>query len=236
VTFVAASGDDGVTSWPATSPYVVAVGGTTLSLDSSGNYLGETAWSDSGGGYSFIERTYAPDVAYDANPSTGLSVYDSVAYNGVSGWETIGGTSAGAPQWAALITIADQGRALQGLGSLTGTQTLSALYSAPSADFHDITTGHNAYYYATPGYDPVTGRGTPVSNLLVSYLAGYSTATATAAVAVAPSPSPAPPHLRWGFGVARASAVVAETFLSSPDDAVVAFAKGHRSLFSSSLV
>jgi subtilase family serine protease len=184
VTFVAGSGDDGTTNWPATSPYVLAVGGTTLNTASNGTYESESAWDDSGGGYSSIENTWAPDVSYDANPSTGFAVYDSVAYNGVEGWQTVGGTSAGAPQWAALIAIADQGRALNGLSALSGTQTLSAIYAAPSADFHDITSGHNLFYYATPGWDPVTGRGSPVANLLATYLSTYGS-TATTAVAAA---------------------------------------------------
>jgi subtilase family serine protease len=184
VTFVASSGDDGTTNWPATSPYVLAVGGTTLNTATNGTYQSESAWVDSGGGYSPIENTWAPDVSYDANPSTGFSVYDSVAYNGVKGWQTIGGTSAGAPQWAALVAIADQGRALHGLSSLSGTQTLDAIYAAPAADFHDITTGHNLYYYATPGWDPATGLGTPVANLLTNYLSTYGT-TSTVAVAAA---------------------------------------------------
>ena len=57
------------------------------------------------------------------------------------------------------------------------TQTLPALYSLPVADFHDITVGPNGYYAAPGGYDEVTGLGTPVANLLVPALAGYSTTT-----------------------------------------------------------
>ena len=110
VTFIAASGDNGGAAgaeWPAVSPYVVSVGGTTLSLTSSGTTLSETAWNASGsrfsgysgstGGASLYEsapsyqvsalgssvtRRETPDVASDANPSTGLSVYDSVPGNG----------------------------------------------------------------------------------------------------------------------------------------------------------
>jgi subtilase family serine protease len=137
VTFVAASGDSGAPAiWPAVSTNVLAVGGTRLSVDGAGNYLSETGWGGSGGGASvyFSRPAYqsgangysgsqrgAPDVAYDADPNTGFSVYNT--YDG--GWEQVGGTSAGAPQWAALVAIADQGRALAGLGSLDGaTQTL----------------------------------------------------------------------------------------------------------------
>jgi hypothetical protein len=64
---------------------------------------------------------------------------------------------------------------LQGEGTLNGaTQTLPLLYSLPESDFHDITTGGNGTYNATTGYDLVTGRGSPVANLLVDALAGYS--------------------------------------------------------------
>jgi subtilase family serine protease len=65
-----------------------------------------------------------PDVAYDASPSTGFAVYDSFAYNGTTyGWMQIGGTSAGAPQWAALLAIADQGRALSGQPALNAASS-----------------------------------------------------------------------------------------------------------------
>ncbi len=187
VTFTASTGDSGSPSgYPALSPNVVAVGGTTLSIDSSGNYLGESAWSDGGGGISQFEsqpsyqvgnvngtstthRT-VPDVAMDADPNTGVYVLDS--YSG--GWFQVGGTSLSSPMFAGLVAIADQGRALQGESSLDGaTQTLPTLYSLPESDFHDITTGGNGTYNATPGYDLVTGRGTPIANLLVPALAGY---------------------------------------------------------------
>ena len=79
----------------------------------------------------------------------------------MSTWWSVGGTSAGAPQWAALIAIANQGRALQGLGSLDGRgQTLPALYQMPSENFNDIVTGFNGGH-ARPGFDLVTGHGSP---------------------------------------------------------------------------
>jgi hypothetical protein len=189
VTFTASTGDDGSpAAYPAVSPNVVAVGGTTLSIDSSGDYLGESAWSDTGGGISEFEaqpsyqvgnvngtssthRT-TPDVAMDADPNTGVYVLDS--YSG--GWFQVGGTSLASPMFAALVSIADQGRALQGEGTLDGaTQTLPLLYGLPESDFHDITTGGNGTYNATVGYDLVSGRGSPIANLLVPALAGYST-------------------------------------------------------------
>jgi hypothetical protein len=188
VTFLASTGDDGTPAgYPALSPNVVAVGGTSLDIDSSGDYLGESAWSDGGGGISAYEsqpsyqtghvngtsstnRT-VPDVSMDADPNTGVYVLDS--FDG--GYLQVGGTSLSAPMWSGLIAIADQGRALDGESSLNGlTQTLPTLYSLPSSDFHDITTGSNGTYSATVGYDLATGLGSPVANLLVPALAGYS--------------------------------------------------------------
>jgi subtilase family serine protease len=192
VAFIAASGDSGAPPiYPAISPNVLAVGGTTLNLDSSGNILGESAWGGSGGGISSFEAQPSyqngvvtqsstqrtnPDVAYDADPNTGFPVYDSFNNGTANPWSQFGGTSDAAPQWSALIAIADQGRALNGLGSLDGpTQLLPKLYSVSSADFYDITTGNNGTYSAGPGYDLVTGLGTPVANLLVADLAGSQT-------------------------------------------------------------
>jgi subtilase family serine protease len=181
VTFVAASGDQGTVSYPAASPNVLAVGGTSLTLDSSGNYVSETAWSSSGGGLSSFEakpgyqknvqasgQRGSPDVAYNAAPSTGYWLYDSFSQNP---WLIADGTSAGASQWAALIAIANQGRALQGLGTLDGpSQTLPMLYAMPSSSFHDITSGSNAGFSAGPGYDLVTGLGSPYADRVVAAL------------------------------------------------------------------
>jgi hypothetical protein len=200
VTFLASSGDSGAPdSYPSASPNVVSVGGTTLKLDSSGNITSETAWGNShgssGGGLSAYEsrpdyqagvlpKSTArgnPDVAYDADPATGFGVYDSYNNGTTTPWGQWGGTSDAAPQWAALIAIADQGRALAGLGSLDGpTQTLPALYQVPAADFHDITSGSSQgtpNEAATTGYDLVTGRGSPVANLLVNDLVNWTSWT-----------------------------------------------------------
>jgi subtilase family serine protease len=176
VSFVSASGDNGQpASWPATSTHVVAVGGTTLTLGRGGKWDGESAWSGSGGGVSLYSGTYAPDVAYDADPNSGFSVYDS--YQG-QGWQTVGGTSAGCPQWAALIAIADEGRGLSGMASLDGpSETLTALYAISHKGYHDITTGANSNYAALPGYDLVTGRGSPIATRTIPGLAAYQDPT-----------------------------------------------------------
>jgi hypothetical protein len=205
-TFVAASGDDGTLSgpeWPSVSPDVLAVGGTTLTIGANGAISSETAWSDSTGGLSQLEaeptyqstaqstgvRTTA-DVSYDANPDTGFAVYDSLAYDGYVGWTEIGGTSAGAPQWSALIAIADQGRSLDNETALNGaTGTLPELYSLAAtsstyaADFNDITSGGSFFASASAGYDLVTGLGSPkaaeIVSALVSSAAGADTVAAT---------------------------------------------------------
>jgi hypothetical protein len=193
VTFVAASGDEGSSGgadWPASSPEVLSVGGTSLTVTgTSGTYSRETGWADSGGGASVYEgepsyqstvqskdvRT-VPDVAYDASPYTGVAVYDS--YGTSTAWMEFGGTSAAAPQWGALVAIADQGRVIAGSSELDGaTNLLPTLYSLASssttysADFHDVTSGSSSYSIsAGTGYDEVTGLGTPKAASLVPAL------------------------------------------------------------------
>jgi hypothetical protein len=192
ITYVASSGDTGsVTSWPAVAPNVVGVGGTSLNTDASGNYLGETGWSNSyggsGGGVSSYEskpsyqvnvpqsssQRTSPDVAYNGDVNTGVAVYDSY-YSGGGGWFQVGGTSAGAPQWAALTAIADQGRTS---GSLSSSDTLNTLYSLLSNTntinttyLQDITTGGPPATHAAPGYDLSTGLGTPRADQLIPLL------------------------------------------------------------------
>lgn len=193
VSFVAASGDNGATpQYPSVSPNVISVGGTTLTIDSSGSnftYGSESAWSGGGGGISQYEsqpsyqtnkvngisstQRTTPDISMDANPNSGVYVLDTY-YTG--SYLEVGGTSLATPMWAALIAIANQGRTAVGLGTLNGTsQTLPALYSIPySSDFNDVTTGNNGYSAGT-GYDLATGLGTPIANVLVPALADYST-------------------------------------------------------------
>jgi subtilisin-like proprotein convertase family protein len=186
VTFFAASGDTGSPSgYPAYSPNIVAVGGTTLTLNGS-DYVSESGWSGSGGGVSSYENQPAyqngvvsqsgtlrtnPDIAMDADPNTGVAVYDSWDTPG-SPWSQVGGTSLATPIWAGLVAVVDQGRALESLPSLDGrTQALPTLYSLPATDFHDITSGNNGFA-AGPGYDLVTGLGTPYANRLIYDLGG----------------------------------------------------------------
>ena len=169
ITFFASSGDNGAgVIWPSSSPNVVGVGGTTLNLNSNGGVISETAWSGSGGGVSAYETqptyqtnyglTYArravPDVSYDANPNTGVYVYDTTPYEGSSGWWMVGGTSVGAPQWAAIQAL--------GLSADNINFYTDAASSSYASYFRDITSGSNGYP-AGVGYDLVTGLGSPVT-------------------------------------------------------------------------
>jgi hypothetical protein len=184
VTFIFSAGDSGAPAgYASASPNVLSVGGTTLNLDSNGNWLSETGWSNGGGGPSQFEpkpsfqsgvtissTRATPDVAFDGDPNTGVYVYDSK--NG--GWFQVGGTSLGAPAWAGLIAIVNQGRSVNGLGSINGSDLLTKIYQVSASDFHDITIGNNGYS-AGPGYDFVTGRGSPIANLLIPDLVGTGT-------------------------------------------------------------
>jgi hypothetical protein len=232
VTFIASTGDVGAPpEYPAISPNVLAVGGTSLNLDGQGNYQSESAWSGSGGGISNFEAQPAyqngvvyqngpvtqssklrtnPDVAYDADPNTGFPVYDSLNNGSAAPWSQVGGTSAAVPQWAALIAIADRGRMQAGKGTLDGlSQALPLLYQSPGSDFQDITTGGSAgspQYFATPGYDLVTGRGTPRADKIVADLIGLPVATTTT-VTSSVNPQTVGQAVSWTAAVAPASKV-----------------------------
>lgn len=228
ITFVASSGDNGAPAvWPAASPYVLGVGGTSVALDANNNWSSEVAWEGSGGGVSIYETrpmdqptTYSngatsgialtnrgvPDVAYDGAEASAVSLYNSFPhasklYNGTeTGWFREWGTSAGAPQWAALIALADQGRAQVGLSQLGSAGTSSALYANPG-DFHDIVSGTTTgtpNYIAGQGYDLTTGLGTPQSPLVVSSLIGVTPTVAPATpTGLSATPGDGQASLRW---------------------------------------
>ncbi len=175
VTFFASTGDSGAPGgYPAFSANVVAVGGTGLNLNADDTYQSEYGWSGSGGGVSqftpkpsfqsalpYTNRSI-PDVAQLADPNTGVAVYDSYDNGASTPWEQIGGTSLACPLWAGLMAVVNQERIAAGDPTLDGpSQTLPLLYGLPATDFHDITTGNNGFA-AGPGYDLVTGRGSPI--------------------------------------------------------------------------
>jgi subtilase family serine protease len=168
VSFFVSAGDAGLPAeYPSASPNVISVGGTTLKVSSSGALISETGWSGGGGGCSAYETatpaqaafaTYAqvscggkratPDVSLDADPASGVAVYDSTRYQGRQGWFTVGGTSASSPMWAA--RSADTGAVVNA----------SAVYGG-AITFRDITAGNNGAPCLT-GYDLCTGLGVPV--------------------------------------------------------------------------
>ncbi|HLI61807.1 MAG TPA: S53 family peptidase [Terriglobales bacterium] len=194
VSFFASSGDGGHgTIYPSTSPYVISVGGTRLTLASATplpsalqlNYGNETAWSGSGGGVS----PYEPQMSWQ-NPAcaTWSTTYrcapdiSSVAYNipvydtyGYGGWVSVMGTSISSPDWAAFVTLVNSGRSLQSPPKAPLSQLAYDLYQIYYSgnyltDFHDITTGTNgscgSQCTAVTGYDLVTGIGTFKANNL----------------------------------------------------------------------
>jgi subtilase family serine protease len=188
-------------SFPSSSPDVTSVGGTNLFISDRGAYRGETTWNDessfcpfgctqgdfgaTGGAPSrvFTDPSYAPgfngmrstsDVAYNASVYTGILTYLSFDFPGAPpGFYFTGGTSEGAPQWAAITALADQaaGHALGLLNpKLYGIYGNATQYGA---DFHDVTAGNNAWqgpgFDAGTGYDLPTGIGSPdVSNLIAT--------------------------------------------------------------------
>jgi subtilase family serine protease len=211
VTVVVASGDYGAigngsssprreVSLPASDPWALAAGGTTLTAEpTTGAYKSETAWNTpsespdaSGGGFSqlFTRPSYqngipgirgrrgVPDVAGEATGSSGMAL----AFAGPGGGEEFvgaGGTSAAAPFWAGLIALADQ-QAGHPLGFVNPAIYRVAQSPRYHKAFHDITTGDNTVslngttvtgYHAHEGWDPVTGWGTPDAHVLVPLLA-----------------------------------------------------------------
>lgn len=169
VVYFASSGDaGGQRTYPCTSPYVVCAGGTSIHRDSSGNFVSETAWSGSGGGPSPYEprpsyqnsivsivgtRRGVPDVSFDADPHSGVIVYDSTPYGGVSGLLIFGGTSVSAPAVAGIVNLAGHFYNSSAIES-------STLYSnSGTRNFRDIASGSAGSYTAKPGWDFVTGIG-----------------------------------------------------------------------------
>jgi subtilase family serine protease len=187
VSFVAASGDAGNPAlWPSVNPSVTAVGGTKLNTTSKGDYNSEHAWSDSGGGLSPFNAQGAyqsgitpynpngyrgvPDVSLLADPNVGVAVYSAT----LGGWSQVGGTSAGAPQWAGLLAIVNSMRVASSKLVLTGANT--GLYlSAYSGGFNDVTSGPNNgkcgdLCKVGAGYDYLTGLGSPKADVLIPTL------------------------------------------------------------------
>jgi subtilase family serine protease len=161
VSYFVSSGDVGLPAqYPSSSPNVISVGGTTLTFNANGSLNSETGWSSGGGGCSVYEsatsaqsafeslcgtKRATPDVSLDADPASGVSVYDSVRYSGQAGWFVVGGTSASSPMWAA--RSAD-----------TGAQVNAAYVYAKNISYRDITAGGNTGGCLV-GYDLCSGRG-----------------------------------------------------------------------------
>jgi kumamolisin len=193
ITFFAASGDCGsadgtsgvATNFPASDPYVTGVGGTDLTVSANDTYAGEIAWSGnstgasspgcqnqggSGGGYApFPEPWWQSSITDPGHsrgvPDVALDAADPVAVVVDGGSTGVSGTSVGTPIWAGIAALADQ-YAGQDLGLLNPSLYDILRGSSYDRDFHDITLGTNGYS-AGPGWDPVTGIGSPNVGLLI---------------------------------------------------------------------
>jgi kumamolisin len=189
-TIYAAAGDEGayddypsmtlVVDDPSSQPYMVSVGGTSLTVNANtGVYVSETVWNrglgnGAGGGgvsgvwpipswqknvstvYSTTNRN-VPDISLNADQYKGYSIF----YNGQ--WTIYGGTSCAAPLWAAFTALINQQRQTAQMSTLGfANPTLYTIGTTPAsqtADYHDVTMGNNLYYQAGPGYDNASGWG-----------------------------------------------------------------------------
>ena len=177
VVITASAGDSGTgAQQPCSYATVVCIGGTTLRTAQNGRGWSETAWSGTGSGCSAYvtkpswqhdkgcTKRSESDVSADANPNTGVAVYDSYAYQGYSGWLVFGGTSVSSPIIASVFALA---------GNASSQNAAQGLWGAGgSSNFYDVTSGSNGrcstkYPYickAGTGYDGPTGLGTPNGN------------------------------------------------------------------------
>jgi len=174
IAFVFSSGDSGYgATYPAASGLVTAVGGTTLNIDAANTWQSESVWTGSGSGCSAFElkpsfqtdtscaRRSIADIAADADPSTGVAVYDSYAYGGSRGWFQVGGTSVSAPIIAGIYGLANN--------VIPTASANSVLYSNYSyaTNLHDILAGTNGscgtyLCQGASGYDGPSGLGSPL--------------------------------------------------------------------------
>jgi subtilase family serine protease len=166
----ASSGDSGYgVEYPAASKYVVSAGGTSLTRTSSGGWS-ESAWSGAGSGCSADDSAPAwqatwatkcsnkavADVSADADPNTGVAVYDSFRYQGLSGWLVFGGTSVASPIIASVYALA--GNAATNPQGNLNTGTLNDITSGSNGNCPSATS---LWCTAGTGWDGPTGLGSP---------------------------------------------------------------------------
>ena len=204
-TFFSASGDNGAFASgsntlgvldPASQPYVTGVGGTTLTVDSSGNYVSESSWwANSNGGGGGISQVWSipsyqtangiinlnnagstssrnvPDVSLNANPN---EISYVIYFDGAL--ELVGGTSAAAPIWAAFTSLVNEYRSQLGkpaVGFINPTLYSLGTSNEYSYVFHDINDGStNGYYKAVTGFDLSTGWGSFKGQAMLLALGG----------------------------------------------------------------
>jgi len=201
MTYLAAAGDAGAgVNWPAVSPHVLAIGGTSLTYKGSGT-RSETAWSGTGGGVSRYTATPSyqtsavpgmgipshravTDVSFNADPATGQYVAVIAPGSSSTGWMSVGGTSVSTPQWAGVLAIANALRAQASIAAVGAPHAqlytaISTVWSTYGSDFADVTQGSDgtcSSCYARTGFDLPTGLGTPNVMALLNSLSSKSSA------------------------------------------------------------
>jgi subtilase family serine protease len=196
--------------WPGDDVYLTAVGGTDLTTNGAGGaWVSETAWKSSNGGRSdngilipdwqvgvaspaadaSTTLRNVPDVAAEGNNDNYLCADSQGSYFCAGGW---GGTSFAAPRWAGFLALVNQQAVASGytsVGFINPALYMIGQGSSYDSDFHDITSGDNdccgqsTYWTAVPGYDLVTGWGSPSGQNMIDALVGYSVSITSASSA-----------------------------------------------------
>ena len=197
ICYIASSGDNGIVEYPSSSPNVLSVGGTSLSIDANSIRISETTWynnllSAGGCGYSkyMLSPSYqknnllnpnnyrcTPDISLCADPNNGVFVVNQ------NNWYVFGGTSVSAPLMAGILSLANQNRLNNSKPTLSTVGTTYPLQNflyeniykknqtyPYNNNFYDIQNGIDGIYKANNGYDVPTGLGVPYCNTLVNSL------------------------------------------------------------------
>ncbi|MGA8184202.1 MAG: hypothetical protein WB819_11250, partial [Terriglobia bacterium] len=216
VTYFASSGDSGgVVIYPSASPNVISAGGTTVNRDSNGHFIGESAWNSAGAGPSAYEPapgyqssiyTLAqmlngyrgtPDYSFDANPASGVSVYDSTSCQGYSGWLVFGGTSVSSPSLAGIFNLAGAFDGGWNGGSNTSSVQSNIYQNYDTASsggtvcpyqstFYDVSSGSAGSYPAGACWDFATGIGSGRGVSGLTAASGFSLSASPSSQAVDP--------------------------------------------------
>ena len=194
ISYFVSAGDSGCgAQWPSSSPWVVSAGGTTVNRDASGNFANEACWAGSGGGSSAYETwsdgftdsnmgawadyqypifgkaaRQTPDISFNADPASGVVVFDCAYYSGTCYYFRVGGTSVSSPSLAGIVNSSANklGTACSRGACYYANEENNLIYAEYltareyTANYYDVTTGSNGCTVGT-GWDYCTGVGSP---------------------------------------------------------------------------